>query len=205
MSFFGFGKDSSQRPNSSYAKDQNLPVLGFTATPNQGTTEQLNQLRAKMDKVNRTYAEKLALYKKQQAYVTEISNAYIHNLKVVLDISQVMNIYMRTFEDISRGLSESEKALSELNPNDLLLLKKATNGHLKQMSQVLMTEIDKLSKIFERNGDKSKKLNLDKLMSDVSRTIQITSNSSEQRGGAKKTKTKTAPKKTTPNIRKKRT
>ena len=130
--------------------------VGFNVRPTEGTATDLIKVRDKMKKLSDSYVSKLEQYKERQKNFKELANGYVHNLRLVFDVSKVLNLYMDTFEKISSDLSHSEEALRHLNPDDLKTLKELTKGSLYNMSGSLLEEVNKLRSIFNRNKDLNK-------------------------------------------------
>ena len=130
--------------------------VGFNVRPTEGTATDLIKVRDKMKKLSDSYVSKLEQYKERQKKFKELANGYVHNLRLVFDVSKVLNLYMDTFEKISSDLSHSEEALRHLNPDDLKTLKELTKGSLYNMSGSLLEEVNKLRSIFNRNKDLNK-------------------------------------------------
>lgn len=117
---------------------------------------QITEIQQSMRKNTEKYKQILEKYKSIQDMNKQLTSRYVKNLEIILDVSKILNMYMETFDTIREEISKNSDMLSPLSVEDLSYIENATSNSVKSLSNTLLTEINKLEGLLEKNKGFSK-------------------------------------------------
>lgn len=142
LSFFGL---SAQRPNEDkkfgdLKGDKNIP-------------EQLEQLKGKVEKTMNKSKGELQKFRELSKFNENLSKSYVANLKVITDVSGLLNAYNEFFEMFKTKLAEIDQELGvPISTDDFEYMKKLTTEQLVMLDDLFKTETSNLKKLYTRHG-----------------------------------------------------
>jgi hypothetical protein len=142
LSFFGL---SAQRPNEEkkfgdLKGDKNIP-------------EQLEQLKGKVEKTMNKNKGELQKFRELSKFNENLSKSYVANLKVITDVSGLLNAYNEFFEMFKTKLAEIDQELGvPISTDDFEYMKKLTTEQLVMLDDLFKTETNNLKKLYSRYG-----------------------------------------------------
>lgn len=142
LSFLGL---SAQRPNDDkkfgdLKGDKNIP-------------EQLEQLKGKVEKTMNKNKGELQKFRELSKFNENLSKSYVANLKVITDVSGLLNAYNEFFEMFKTKLAEIDQELGvPISTDDFEYMKKLTTEQLVMLDDIFKTETNNLKKLYSRYG-----------------------------------------------------
>lgn len=129
------------------------PAFGYTFGADTGIAKTVEEVQTKMRSNNKQIKDKLTQYQQINKFSKQLSDAYIGNLEVMVDISQVLNYYAAVFQTLNHELTKNMDEFSSiLKPEDLTYLQKLTRTQLDKLNNSFFSESDKLKKLYQNFG-----------------------------------------------------
>ena len=183
MSFFN-NILSGSKQESSFGANMSLE--------NKSLSKELVDIGDKFVSTNKKYVSEIEKYKKIVEFNKRLSNSYIGNLKVMVDVSKLLNDYATLFEMLKQEISKTEQHVGTLTSKDIEYLADLTRAKLEQFNQVFVGQSKKVKDIYIKydQGDEANRItqaeeSIKNVMDDASKTISVV----DVKAGGKKVKT----------------
>jgi hypothetical protein len=140
-----------------------LSLLGITSPPeakklgdlkdNKNISEQLHDLKGKVETTMTKNKSELKKYRELSKFNENLTKSYVANLKIIVDISNLLGSYNEFFELFKSKLSEIDEELGlPISSDDFDYLKKLTTEQMVQLDDVFKKETGNLKKLYVRYG-----------------------------------------------------
>lgn len=158
---------------SSYFTSAKPTSFGVNVRSVNGLPTDLETMKGSIQKTNKQYRDEITKYKEIAKFNQKISDSYIKNLEVMVDISKVLNYYVEIFSVLRDELEKSAQEMesSGLKAADIGYLEKITRQQIDQLNNNFMVEADKLQKIYSQFGKQAEAARLGNARQNLSDTI----------------------------------
>jgi len=140
-----------------------LSLLGLTSPPREkklgdldskkNIGEQLFDLKGKMETTMDKNTMQLKKFRELSKFNETLSESYAANLKIIVDISNLLGAYNEFFEVIKNKLAEMDEELGiPISSNDFEHMKTLTNNQMVQLHDVFKNETSSLKKLYTKYG-----------------------------------------------------
>ena len=140
MSWFNFFPQSDNRLGA------NIPGNGNPLT------QEINAVGTKIVKQNQRVNSELTKYKQMSALNKKLTDSYLQNLTVMVDISKLLNSYASFFDLLRTELEKNERVLGDLQLTDVTYIENLTKEKMTAFNQEFLTQTAKVKDIYRRNG-----------------------------------------------------
>lgn len=115
--------------------------------------EQLNDLKGKVERTMSKNKTELRKYRELTKFNETITKSYVANLKIIVDISQLLKAYNDFFDMFKSKLAEIDQELGlPISTNDFEYMKRLTTEQMAQLNDVFKRETGNLKKLYSRHG-----------------------------------------------------
>ena len=115
--------------------------------------EQLFELKTKMTKTMNKRKKEIHDYRELSKFNEQLAKSYSANLKVIVDISKLLNAYNEFFDLFKQKLAEIDTELGiPISSDDFEYMKKLTVEQMFQLEDVFKKETGNLKKIYTKYG-----------------------------------------------------
>jgi hypothetical protein len=122
-------------------------------------TEKFDNIRRVVRKTTDNHKGLQAKLKSITEINTKLSQSYDVSLRVIVDVSKLLNQYISFFNDIDGLLSQLDIDASNASTGDYVkYINRLTSDNLDKMTQEFKTQLDKLVPLFQKNDMPSQHL-----------------------------------------------
>ena len=121
--------------------------LGFSPSALKSTEQQVTELRNVWKKANQKSIKQAERYTELIKFTNSLTDSYANTMRVVIDISDLLNAYNDLLGDISNGLSQLEQTLdTSVSNEDISKLKNLTLDKIDEINNIFKSDFSKISK-----------------------------------------------------------
>ncbi len=168
-------------------------TLGVNLGSKENIKAEIDRMQGSIVKTSKTYQDNITKYKEIAKLNQQLTRSYVANLKVIADVSELLNSYSGVFISLKSEFGKMEEALGKpLNITDFEYLQSITRGKIDALNIEFMKQTDGLKKLYSQYG-KPEELNrilvaqgdIQKVIDNASKTyVDVTKDL--QAGGKKK-------------------
>lgn len=150
----------------------NSKTLGVTLGTQDGVKAELDKMQGAIKKTSKTYQEDIKKYKEIAKFNQHLTKSYVANLKVIVDVSELLNSYSGVFNSLKEEFSKMETAVGRpLELSDFEYLENLTRSKMDDLNTEFSKQTDGLKKLYTQYG-RAEELNRILLAEgDVKRTV----------------------------------
>lgn len=135
------------------------PAFGYTVSPNSTIAKSVEEVQSKVKKNSANIRSQFAKFQELNKFTKQLSDSYIGNLEVMVDISKLINYYGEVFNVLNQELSKNiDEFSSVLKPADLSYLENLTRSEIDKLNNTFFGEAAKVKKLYQNFG-KNEELN----------------------------------------------
>jgi hypothetical protein len=140
------------------------------------------------EKINKTTSNQIGMKEKLKKLTdinNKLSDSYNVSLHVIVDVSKLMNQYMKFFNQIDENLRKLDSNATLISAEDVQYINKLTSMNINDMVNKFKQELNGIIEVYQKNNMKTNKLlEYDRLLDSINNeAVQIT-----KQGGKKLTK-----------------
>jgi hypothetical protein len=178
---------------SSLSSSQKTASLGANISlENKSLSKEIVDIGDKVVSANKKYLSEIEKYKKLVDFNKKLSGSYIGNLKVMVDVSKLLNDYATLFEILKNELSKTEQQLGTLTGKDVEHLAELTRAKLDQFNILFTDQSKKVKELYvkydqqeERARVEAAEQSLQVIMDNATETLRTVDDPSRSKmGGA---------------------
>jgi hypothetical protein len=171
-------------------------TLGVTLGSKDNIKAEIDRMQGSIVKTSKTYQDNLKKYKEIAKLNQQLTKSYVANLKVIADVSELLNSYSGVFVSLKSEFGKMEEALGKpLDISDFEYLQSMTKSKIDNLNTEFIKQTDGLKKLYAQYG-KPEELNrilvaqgdIKKVIENASRTYDNVMKDLPQKGGKAKTK-----------------
>lgn len=140
-----------------------LSLLGYSGTPKNQKIgdireekdfgEQLHDLKGKMETTMSKSKKELKNYRELSKFNEQLAKSYAVNLKVIVEVSKLLNAYNDFFDLFKTKLAEIDQELGiPISSDDFEYMKKLTLEQMYQLDDIFKKETGNLKKLYSKFG-----------------------------------------------------
>lgn len=120
---------------------------------NKNISEQLHDLKGKVETTMSKNKSELQKYRELSKFNENLTKSYVANLKIIIDISNMLGAYNEFFDLFKTKLAEIDEELGmPISSDDFDYLKRLTTEQMVQLDSVFKKETSNLKKLYVRYG-----------------------------------------------------
>lgn len=171
-------------------------TLGVTLGSKDNIKAEIDRMQGSIVKTSKTYQDNLKKYKEIAKLNQQLTKSYVANLKVIADVSELLNSYSGVFVSLKSEFGKMEEALGKpLDITDFEYLQSMTKSKIDDLNTEFIKQTDGLKKLYAQYG-KPEELNrilvaqgdIKKVIENASRTYDNVMKDLPQKGGKAKKK-----------------
>ena len=125
------------------------PSLGVNMSlQNKSMSKEIVEIGDKFVSTNKKYMNEIEKYKKVVEFNKKLSTSYIGNLKVMVDVSKLLNDYATLFELLKKELEKTEQSVGTLTNKDIEHLADLTRAKLEEFNEVFTGQSKKVKELY---------------------------------------------------------
>ena len=168
-------------------------------TNNKAFSSEISNVSKKFVSTNKKYRDELAKYKKIAEFNKQLTNAYITNFKVMVDVSKLLTDYSSFFHVLKEEVAKTEGQIGTLQASEVQHIENLTKEKLGEFGNIFMDQSEKVKALYTKYGQEEqiKGINnsqesLKVLMGNAANTLKVILPPAEiKKGGRKSLKAKT--------------
>lgn len=182
----------------------NEKTLGTSLGNQESIKAEIDRMQGSIVKTSKTYQDNIKKYKEIARLNQQLTKSYVANLKVIADVSELLNSYSNVFSSLKSEFGKMEDALGKpLDLTDFDYLQSLTRSKIDTLNTEFVKQTDGLKKLYAQYG-KAEELNriivaqgdIQKIITNATQTYKEIENQ-YQSGGKTKKERRTKPKKKT--------
>jgi hypothetical protein len=138
---------------------QNEKTLGTTLGSQESIQAEIDKMQGSIVKTSKTYQDNIKKYKEIARLNQQLTKSYVANLKVITDVSELLNSYTNVFASLKTEFGKMEDALGKpLDISDFEYLQSLTRSKIDSLNTEFIKQTDGLKKLYAQYG-KAEELN----------------------------------------------
>lgn len=156
-----------------FSKPKNNPkTLGATLGAEDGVKAELSKMQGAIKKTSRTYQDDIKKYKEIAKFNQHLTKSYVANLKVIVDVSELLNSYSGVFTSMKEEFSKMDSAVGRpLEVSDFEYLENLTRSKMDDLNTEFSKQTDGLKKLYTQYGRADELNRMLVAEGDIQRTI----------------------------------
>jgi hypothetical protein len=171
-------------------------TLGTSLGSQESIKAEIDKMQGSIVKTSKTYQDNIKKYKEIARLNQQLTKSYVANLKVIADVSELLNSYSNVFTSLKSEFGKMEEALGKpLDISDFEYLQSLTRNRIDTLNAEFVKQTDGLKKLYAQYG-KAEELNriivaqgdIQKIITNTTQTYKDIENQFKSGGKGKKTK-----------------
>lgn len=128
-------------------------TLGVTLGSKDNIKAEIDKMQGSIVKTSKTYQDNLKKYKEIAKLNQQLTKSYVANLKVIADVSELLNSYSSVFVSLKGEFGKMEEALGKpLDIADFEYLQSITRSKIDDLNTEFVKQTDGLKKLYAQYG-----------------------------------------------------
>lgn len=137
----------------------NEKTLGTSLGNQESIKAEIDRMQGSIVKTSKTYQDNIKKYKEIARLNQQLTKSYVANLKVIADVSELLNSYSNVFSSLKSEFGKMEDALGKpLDLTDFEYLQSLTRSKIDTLNTEFVKQTDGLKKLYAQYG-KAEELN----------------------------------------------
>lgn len=137
----------------------NEKTLGTSLGGQESIKAEIDKMQGSIVKTSKTYQDNITKYKEIARLNQQLTKSYVANLKVIADVSELLNSYSSVFTSLKAEFGKMEEALGRpLDITDFEYLQSLTRNRIEALNTEFLKQTDGLKKLYSQYG-KAEELN----------------------------------------------
>jgi hypothetical protein len=156
-----------------FTRPKKEKTLGVNLGSGNGIKAEIDKMQGSIVKASRGYQTNIKKYKEIAQFNQHLTRSYVANLKVIVDVSELLNSYTSVFNSLKDEFSKMEESMGkELDKSDFEYLESLTKSKAEELNVQFNTQADKIKRLYAQYG-KPEELNRILLaQNDMQKTIE---------------------------------
>lgn len=131
----------------------NTKTLGVTLGAEDGVKAELDKMQGAIKKTSRTYQDDIKKYKDIAKFNQHLTKSYVANLKVIVDVSELLNSYSSVFISMKDEFAKMDTAVGRpLELSDFEYLENLTKAKMEDLNLEFAKQTEGLKKLYTQYG-----------------------------------------------------
>lgn len=138
----------------SWFKSQiNGKPLGTSLSTNEDVKEEISKMQTSISKASNNYQNNIKKYKEVAKFNQHLTRSYMANLKVIVDVSELLNSYASVFTSLKTEFGKMDSALGKgLDLADFEYLQNLTKSKIDDLNLQFTKQSEGLKKLYTMYG-----------------------------------------------------
>jgi hypothetical protein len=138
---------------SNWFKASSNKPLGTSLSTNDNIKDEINKMQGSISKTSKTYQDNLKKYKEVARFNQHLTKSYMANLKVIVDVSELLNSYAGVFDSMKNEFGKMDSALGKgLDLADFEYLQNLTKAKIDDLNTQFSKQADGLKRLYSQYG-----------------------------------------------------
>jgi hypothetical protein len=127
--------------------------LGTSLSTDANIKDELDKMQGSISKTSKTYQDNLKKYKEVARFNQHLTKSYMANLKVIVDVSELLNSYAGVFDSMKTEFSKMDSALGKgLDLSDFEYLQNLTKAKIDDLNLQFSKQAEGLKRLYSQYG-----------------------------------------------------
>lgn len=142
-----------------FKSSSNERKLGTTLGSQDSIKAEIDKMQGSIVKTSKSYQSNIKKYKEIARLNQQLTKSYVANLKVIADVSELLNSYSNVFSALKIEFGKMEEAMGKpLDITDFEYLQSLTKSKIDSLNTEFLKQTDGLKKLYTQYG-KAEELN----------------------------------------------
>lgn len=133
-------------------KNNNKP-LGVNLGNGDGIKAEIDKMQGSIVKASRGYQNNIKKYKDIAQFNQHLTRSYVANMKVIVDVSELLNSYTGVFNSLKDEFAKMEEAMGkQLDKSDFEYLESLTKSKMEQLQTEFNKQANGIKKLYAQYG-----------------------------------------------------
>lgn len=128
-------------------------TLGVNLGNGEGIKAEIDKMQGSIVKASKGYQNNIKKYKEIAQFNQHLTRSYVANLKVIVDVSELLNSYTSVFNSLKDEFSKMEEAMGrQMDKSDFDYLESLTKAKMDQLNTEFNKQADGIKKLYAQYG-----------------------------------------------------
>lgn len=131
----------------------NNKTLGVNLGNGDGIKAEIDKMQGSIVKASRGYQNNIKKYKDIAQFNQHLTRSYVANMKVIVDVSELLNSYTGVFNSLKDEFAKMEEAMGrQLDKSDFEYLESLTKSKMEQLQNEFNKQASGIKKLYAQYG-----------------------------------------------------
>jgi hypothetical protein len=131
----------------------NNKTLGVNLGNGDGIKAEIDKMQGSIVKASRGYQNNIKKYKDIAQFNQHLTRSYVANMKVIVDVSELLNSYTGVFNSLKDEFAKMEEAMGrQLDKSDFEYLESLTKSKMEQLQTEFNKQASGIKKLYAQYG-----------------------------------------------------
>lgn len=136
-----------------FKSQMNGKPLGATLSTGEDVKEEISKMQTSISKASKNYQDNITKYKEVAKFNQHLTRSYMANLKVIVDVSELLNSYASVFTSLKTEFGKMDSALGKgLDLTDFEYLQNLTKSKIDDLNNQFSKQSEGLKKLYTMYG-----------------------------------------------------
>lgn len=131
----------------------NNKTLGVNLGSGDGIKAEIDKMQGSIVKASRGYQNNIKKYKDIAQFNQHLTRSYVANMKVIVDVSELLNSYTGVFNSLKDEFAKMEEAMGrQLDKSDFEYLESLTKSKMEELQNEFNKQANGIKKLYTQYG-----------------------------------------------------
>ncbi len=136
-----------------FFKPKNNKTLGVNLGSGDGIKAEIDKMQGSIVKASRGYQNNIKKYKDIAQFNQHLTRSYVANMKVIVDVSELLNSYTSVFNSLKDEFAKMEAAMGrQLDKTDFDYLESLTKSKMEELQTEFNKQANGIKKLYAQYG-----------------------------------------------------
>lgn len=128
-------------------------TLGVNLGNGEGIKAEIDKMQGSIVKASKGYQNNIKKYKEIAQFNQHLTRSYVANLKVIVDVSELLNSYTGVFNSLKEEFAKMEEAMGrQMDKSDFEYLESLTKSKMEYLNTEFNKQADGIKKLYTQYG-----------------------------------------------------
>lgn len=128
-------------------------TLGVNLGNGEGIKAEIDKMQGSIVKASKGYQSNIKKYKEIAQFNQHLTRSYVANLKVIVDVSELLNSYTSVFNSLKDEFAKMEEAMGrQMDKSDFDYLESLTKAKMDELNTEFNKQADGIKKLYAQYG-----------------------------------------------------
>lgn len=136
-----------------FFKPKDKKPLGVNVGSGDGIKAEIDKMQGSIVKASRGYQNNIKKYKDVAQFNQHLTRSYVANMKVIVDVSELLNSYTSVFNSLKEEFSKMEEAMGrQLDKADFDYLESLTKSKMEELQTEFNKQANGIKRLYAQYG-----------------------------------------------------